>query len=77
MRQRERYTQKQVRNFLSHLGAKLRTNQDDYTLVIGKGDDEQTYFSDSLEDIVGTAGVMLGSHPLYEEAMESELGVKV
>lgn len=69
--ERERLTQKQARDFLRMLGAKLRVNPEyyEYVLVTGKEDQEQTYFTNSLEDIVGTAMVMLGGHANWKDAV--------
>lgn len=68
----QKLTQKIVREYLSQLGAKLRRNAeyDEYVLVTGHGDKEQTYFTNDLGDVIGTARCMLGSHPNIEQAEE-------
>jgi hypothetical protein len=65
-------TQKIVREYLGMIDCKLRRNVEynEYVLVHGTGDAETTYFSTDLDDIIGTARVMHGSHPSIEQAEE-------
>ncbi len=75
-------TQKIVREYLHFLGARLRRNAEyqEYVLVTGlaKTDQEQTYFTTDLQDVIGTARIMLGGHENIDQAEEYlvAMGVK-
>lgn len=64
--EKTKLTQKVVREFVRRLGGKLKRNIefDEYVLIFG----EHEYFTSDLDDVVGTARVMQGSHPDIEEA---------
>lgn len=60
-------TQKIVREYVRRLGGTLkRTDYDDYCVKLAGCE----YFTDALDDVLGTARAMCGTHPNIADAEE-------